>query len=455
MSSGKNISRLLLMLGLTAFGSAAWAQVVELDLPRAVERAFNVDPRIAEKEQLIKVAEGLRDEAEGINSWIVDLNAFVGIAPDVRGGFFENENGEITTPKNAFQTNGISPWYNLEVKLIRPMYTFGKSESYTNAARYNIIVKQGDVRVQRAGTYLDVVRAYNGYLAAQESRILLEDANKRVEAAIDMVQGWLDDGEGKATQSSLYALQTGSGLIKRYAAQASALEQIAMAGLKLLTGVKSSDQIQLLDKRIQPLPLPEEELAALQEHALMIRPEMEQVAAGLNARRELMFAKRAEAFPNIYAGVAAEVAYSPSRPRLDDVALIDPFNHAGATPVVGVKWDWWLGRQRGAVTQAEAEYNALIEKKSFAQQGIPFQVAEEYYQVQAHRKMVDELREAAQAGRRWMISSFADFEAGVETADKVVAAFQGYILAYGDYLKVVNDYNLHIAQLRVATGEIQ
>ena len=51
-----------------------------------------------------------------------------------------------------------------------------------------------------------------------------------------------------------------------------------------------------------------------------------------------------------------------------------------------------------------------------------------------------------------MIASFADFEAGVQTGDKVVTAFQGYVLAHSDYLKTVFEYNMHVAQLLNVTG---
>jgi len=120
-----------------------------------------------------------------------------------------------------------------------------------------------------------------------------------------------------------------------------------------------------------------------------------------------------------------------------------------------VKWDWWTGRQSGQVIQAEGEYNALLEKKSFAQQGIPFQVAEQYQQVHAHYNMVQQQYKAARAGRRWMLASYADFEAGVEKADRVMNAFQGYILAYSDYLQTVNKFNVYVAKLRVAIGEVK
>ena len=177
--------------------------------------------------------------------------------------------------------------------------------------------------------------------------------------------------------------------------------------------------------------------------------------AGLEARRALLNAKNAEKYPNFYTGLVGSISYSPDRPRLDNVSIFDPFNHAGATPVIGMKWDWWSGRQSGQETQAQGEYNAMIEKKSFAQIGIPFEVEEQYHQVHAFHEMVQEMYNSARSGRRWMVASLADFEAGLEDADKVMSAFQAYVLAYSDYLRVVNDYNLHVARLRVVTGEIK
>jgi len=446
----------LLQAGLSlsaVFCSLVSAETIVLDFDKAVALAHQADPRIAEKERLVDVARGLLEEAEGAESWIFDVNTFLGLAPDVRGGIFENEDGEVQIKADALKFDGVSPWYNLQFSIILPFYTFGKTEAYSDAALNNIKVKQGDVSVERANTYMDVTRAYYGYLAARDSVYLIEDANKKIESARVLLQNWLDEGEGNVKQSDLYALQTGAGVLNRFLAEARGLQKIALAGLRFLTDIKGDFEV--AGKRIEPLALPEGTLEVLQQQALENRPELKQVEAGLSARRALLSAKHADKYPNFYTGVVGSFAYSPQRPRLDDIAVVDPFNHGGLTPIVGVKWDWWAGRQKASTTQAEGELNALIEKKSFAQRGIPFQVEEQFHQVHAHHEMVQQLYEAARAGRRWMISSFADFEAGVEESSKVVTAFQGYILAYGEYLKVVNDYNLHVARLRVATGEIQ
>ncbi|MDX1812892.1 MAG: TolC family protein, partial [Gammaproteobacteria bacterium] len=430
-----------------------------LNLPQSIEKALKIDPRITEKEKLVDAARALKDEAEGAEGLIYGLNTFVGLAPKLRGGLFENTdssgNKTVGIPKDAFDINGVTPWYYADFSLIKPLSTFGKVENYTKAASGNIKVKQGDVALRRGETTLEVTRAYNGYLAAKDTRALLEDTLGKLESAVSLVEGWLEDGQGQAKQSDLYALQTGVALIQRYIAEATSFENIAMAGLRMLVGIVPEDTLELADKRLEPVELPGGTLKELQDKALKLRPEVSQLKAGLEARRALMMAKKSDAKPNIYTGIIGAISYAPERSNLTGVNVYDPFYTAGATPVLGLKWDWSSGRQPAQVAQAQAELDATLAVKSFAQQGIPFQVAEQYHTVHSHYEMVQKLYKGSRSGRRWMISSYADFEAGVEDADKVISAFLGYIQAYSDYLKIVNDYNLHVARLGVITGEIQ
>ncbi|MDH5799868.1 MAG: TolC family protein [Gammaproteobacteria bacterium] len=260
---------------------------------------------------------------------------------------------------------------------------------------------------------------------------------------------------GKAKQSDKFALETGVAIANRFLAEARGTEQVAMAGLKYLVGAKSEDTLRLADTQLKPVVMPDKTLPELQLAALKNRPEMSQVEAGLSARRALLDAKNSEFYPNIYGGLAGGFAYSPDRVSTEEVAVYDPFNKAGATPVLGVKWDLSSGAQKGKVAQAQAELDAVLELKSIALQGIPFQVAERFHTVSANDKMVKELYKAARSGRRWMISTYADFEAGIEEADKVITALQAYVLAHSEYLQVVNDYNVNVARLKVVTGEIQ
>ncbi len=435
------------------------AETVVLDLQQVVDRALELDPRITEKERYVDLARARLREVRGAAGWSLNMNTFLGIAPRVRGGVFETTKADgtksIGIASDAFDISGLSQWYFLQMRLIKPLHTFGKITHYSKAAAGNIQIKRGDIQLARGQTRMDIAKAYYGYLAARDSRRLLDDTLDKLQAALDLLQGWLDSGEGDVKQSDLFALQTGAALIRRYQAEAQGYERTALEGLRIFTGVAANNDFQVADERIKPLPLPEGSLQELTAQAMTRRPEVRQLAAGLDARREYMLAKRSESLPTLYAGLAGSVSYAPGRKDLADVSNYDPFRYAGMTPVIGLKWDWNSGRQPARVAQARAELDATLALRDKARMGIPFQVAEQYHAVHSHYEMVQRLYEGSRSGRRWLISAYADFEAGVEETDKLVAAFQGYVLAYGDYLRVVNAYNMHVERLRVVTGDIQ
>jgi len=176
-------SRLALFLLLVLLPlSQGQAETVVLDLQQAVDRALQVDPRITEKERHVDLARARLREVRGADGWSLNMNTFLGFAPKVRGGVFETTNTDgtksIGVASDAFDINGLSPWYYLEMRLVKPLHTFGKITHYSKAAAGNIQVKRGDIRLARAQTRMDIAKAYYGYLTARDTRRLLDDMQK-------------------------------------------------------------------------------------------------------------------------------------------------------------------------------------------------------------------------------------------------------------------------------------
>ena len=450
----KTLTQGLIAAGLLIASQAALAETVNLQ--QAVAMSLAADPRIKEREQVVEAARGMLHEAQGNAGWRVSLNAFIGLAPKVEGGFYQNGAYTGTQPRtDGDRINGLSDWTHLEFALIKPLYTFGKIERYGEAAQGNIDLKRGELRQSRSDTIYDTKRAYYGYLTARDTRVFLEDMQDRLGQATRSVERQLKDDTGESRQSDLFALQSAKGVLAKYVHQARAIEKISLDGLKVLTGVGLKAKLDVADSRIEPVAFPQVELAELQSRALQERPEMQQLEAGLRARRALVAAKKADRMPDVYAGVVGQMNYASQRDRLDHPYINDPFNGGGLTPVVGVKWDTVFGASTARVDQAQAELEALNHKKAYAIAGIPFEVSEAYAHAQANYDSQAALSEGAAAARRWMVSSLADFSAGVEKADKVAEAMRSYVLAQTEYLRTVNDYNMNVAQLSRLTGELK
>ena len=452
-----------LTCALSAMGmllAAVPGQADTINLQQAVEMSLTADPRIKESEQVVEAARGLLQEVQGNMGWRVGVNAFVGLAPKVEGGFYEGGAQSCTafpcTPRSDGNSwNGLSDWTHIGFALIKPLYTFGKVEFYGEAAQGNIDIKRGELKQTRTDTVYETKRAYYGYLAARDIRVYLEDIQARLQKELVSVEKNLKDETGAAKQSDLYALQTVQGLLAKYGNQARALEKISLDGLKVLTGVGLKGELSVTDERLDPVPFPQTELAELQSRALQGRPEMEQLEAGLRARRALVAAKKADRMPDVYAGLVGEFNYASQRESLDNPYTNDFFNSGGLTPVVGVKWDTIFEVASARVNQAQAELEALNHKKAFALEGVPFEVSEAYAYAQSNFKSQQELATSATAARRWVVASLADFAAGIERADRMVEALKNYVLTQTEYVRAINDYNMNVAQLARLTGELK
>ncbi len=428
-------------------------------LEQAIERALTADPRVEEKEHLVMAAKALLQEAQGGDGLKVDVNTFLGISPGIDGGFFKEscvgELNKCVRDDRFTLEDGISPWFYFKLSLIKPLFTFGKIENYSDAANANIAIKKAEVRLQRSEIILDTKKAYFGHLTAKDSRLFLQDIQQRIDNALQLVMDWLDGGDGDVKVSDRYALESASALASKFISQAQGLEQVSLSGLKVVTGIGLDNALSLADEHLKPVTLPSETLPVLQARAAQMRPEISQLNAGLEARRALVAANKAMIKPNIYAGIVGMLSYSYGRDPIDNPHISDPFNDYGVTPLVGMQWSWETGRQPAKVAQAQAELSALIAKSSFAREGIAFQVAEQFNQMHAYYDSVQSLRKSAKAARRWMISSYTDFSAGIEKVDGVITAFQAYVLAYTEYLRTVFEYNMYVARLEHVTGAYQ
>lgn len=450
----KTLTSTLLTAGVLLAASSAHAETV--DLQQAVAMSLAADPRVKEREQVVEAARALLEEAKGNAGWRVSANAFIGLAPEVEGGFYQGGAYSGTVPRtDGDNLDGVSEWTHLDFALIKPLFTFGKIEHYGEAAQGNVDVKRGELSKTQGDIVYDTKRAYFGYLTARDIRVFLEDIQSRLDRAIASVDRNLKEENGESKQSDLYALQTAKGLLSKYVHQSRAIEKVSLDGLKVLTGVGLKSELAVVDERIAPVPFPQGELADLHARALQDRPEMRQLEAGLRARRALVAAKKADRMPNVYAGVIGQFNYASNRERLDNPYLTDPFNGGGLTPVVGVKWDSVFGVADARINQAQAELEALNHKKAFAVSGIPFEVSEAYVNAKANLEAQQELAEGATAARRWMIASLADLSAGIESAGTVADAIRNYVLVHTEYLRTVNDYNMNVAQLARLTGELR
>lgn len=453
----RTIRKTGLVLALCMPGMAL-ADLDNLTLDQAVDMALNNDPRIEDQQANVARAQALIERVAGEGGVRISANMYAGIAPQSGDGLFDNGTNtcpggeDCTLRDDAYKFNeGFTITTGLTASLIKPLHTFGKLENYGRAADLNRAVSEAEVSVARGETYKTVHRAYYGYLAARDTRRMLEGVLRQISTHRDDIKK--DAEEGLVSMSDLYAVDTGIGTLNRFIAKADSIEAIALDGLKTIIGVPIEQPIGIADSRLQPVTMPDGELDFFSGQALAERPEMRMAEQGLAAMRYFVAARKAESRPNLYAGVIGGGAYTPGRDRLRNPYIHQPLNNGFFAPVVGLQWEFNPGLVRANVSEAEADMQSVVAQARLAQQGIPFQVSEAYHQARGLRGQIEALDDARTAARRWMISSFMDYQAGLIDGNGMAEAVRANTETQAEYLQAVNDYNMAVTKLAVATGD--
>jgi outer membrane protein TolC len=439
---------LALIILLAPWGSGA-AEAPQLTLPQLISMALQYSPEVKASKSEVRFAEEQQNEVKGYYFPQLDVTGLTGVTPNARRPYTDGRN--IIYPDPSNRLHGVNIFGRLEFALIQPLYTFGKIAYRERAAGKNVKVKEAGVEAKKGEVILRVAEAYYGLVLAEQGKDAVKEARTYLSDTRERITRLLAINSPNVKESDRYRLAMYEGGLEKFAAQAEEGSKVAYQALKAMIGYGPSEEFRVP----QELPNPAAAPGTLDQQirtALELRPEFTQLKEGLVARQLLVDAARADQYPSLFAAVTAAVAGAPGRDQNYDPWIYDFFNQAYAFPVVGVKWHFDFGITKAKIKQAQAELQQLQHTEKAALMGIPVEVAQSFGKVQENYKASVGLEKAYVNARRWLITSFSNFDMGLGKMEDIFQAFERYGTFRGDYLLALYQYNLATAQLDKATG---
>jgi outer membrane protein len=446
---GGVILGLLLLLGPpTAIGAGA-APV--LNLKQLLDMAYKYSPDVKASKSEVKLAKEQKKEVHGYRWPQFDTTAVGGVVPNARLPQVRSvgKHATLFVPDPKDKLHGMNVFGHLDFTLTQPIYTFGKIAYREEAAGKNVEIKKLGVDAKRGEVMYQVAQAYYGLILAQQGKDAVKDARTYLGDAKERINRLLRVGSANVKESDKYRLNMYEAALGKFEAQAEEGSKTAYTALKALTGSTQDFQVPT------DLPSPDKAPAGLDYYvqtALELRPEFGQLKHGLVARQLLVDAARADRLPSFFFAVVGQLAGAPGRKYNPDPYINDYFNDSGAMPVLGAKWHFDFGIMKAKIGQAQAELEQLQWQEKTALMGIPVEVAKDYGTLQENYKGSAALEKAYINARRWLITSFSNFDMGLAKMDDIFTAFERYGAFRGDYLQALYDYNLAVVQLDKDTG---
>jgi outer membrane protein len=432
-----------------------------MSLEQLIQMALETSPELRQADQDIVVAESDLQQAEAARWAQLDTVALGGVvnAADRPIAVISPRPGPGDRylrghlEKSDDDPGSLGPFGRLDMTIIQPLYTFGKISHRKDAAFQGVGVKKVAKEKVRGELILKVKELYFAMLLAQQGKEAAADVESFVEDARGRIRRLLSLGSTSVDESDLYRVEAYGAEAQRFKAKAESGSNLAYLAMKRVVGFPPNQEFQL---NIKGLPKDMRALGDQQSYmdqALRQRPEFDQIDRGLDARKSLVEAAKADMYPSIFLAGVASFAGAPNREHIDVPYMNDDFNHARAGAVLGAKWHFDLGILDAKVSKAQAEYQRLLHTRDFATRNIPIEVAKYYQEVVENKAAAEASEKAATASRKWIVVAFANFDMGVGQARDIFFAVERYGKNQGDFLASLLNYHLAMARLSYAIGE--
>lgn len=351
--------------------------------------------------------------------------------------------------------NDYSEWgyyYHAKVEARMPLWTWGKIDSYIAAAESGIRVAEAEAAQKRGDVVYDVKKYYYSLLLARRLKTTVDEVMDTLLEAIEKADALYQAGTGEVKRSDLE-------MLKIYLAEAEnhrreAAKGIVLARLALMhkMGMAESPGFDIADTKLVPEKgelLPAAEYIA---KAFDNRPEWKMLMNGMEARRQLINAEKADRRPLIF--LAGEAAYnnSPVRDDQKNPWLYDPYNSFTGGVAIGAKFDLAPAAVNARIASKQADLDKLKEKEKFARGGIALQVRNAWETATAARGNIESSRRALDAAQRWVTAAALVYALGTATAEDALKGLAAKAKAEKDYFQAIFDYNMARADLSRSCG---
>jgi outer membrane protein TolC len=360
-----------------------------------------------------------------------------------------------TSPSHStldYLTQFAGAYSRTDLKLVQPIWDFGKISDSVSAAEAGVAVTTGRESSARADVELNVRRTYWGLKLARELRSMLEEGEDYLDSAQKTIEKELAGGTGNATITDRLRLRTVRTEIEVRLLEAKRQEEIARRALRALLGFVSGDGLDVDDEDFDALDAPERPLAYYEEKARQSRPEARTLDYGVRAKRALADLEHHRLYPDLVLIGQLSVAYAPTIDSPQNAFANNPFNGYGGGIAAAMRMPLDFGPKlaRGDRTRAEAE--EIAERRQEALGGVEFEVSKAYVELSEAKTRLGEVRNGEKAGKAWVTAVSQNFALGLADArdfsDALIQSFKMRTLA----LQAIYDLNVSTAALARATG---
>lgn len=417
-----------------------------LDLDTALGLAASRSDEVAIRQAEVATAQADEALAEALRV-VPEASATVltGPAPEAHGDILHS----TTTNRSLY---GIRPFARVEIQVLQPIYTWGRIDAASEAAKAGLDARQLLVQDTTAQVQLRVVQLYWGVALAKRLLAIAGDVRGALEQAAQHVQEALARGDEDLSPADRYRVDVFRGVVEGRAAEAQKGLELAQVGLAATLGT-DPPRLSLKDAPLDPPPAATPDRAAALAAAERQRPDLRALDDAITARDAEVKAERAAAKPQFFVGGQFVYSYAPNRDIQLNPWVNDPFNTLSLGGVIGFRQDLALPMLSARAQKAQAERAGLARQREGLARLVSVQVDGALAELKAAQARQAAAQGSLGSGKALFRSTGLDFAAGLLEAKSLIDAYTLYVESQVAAAQAAYDLLVARARLAQVTGE--
>ena len=454
----RRTTQLLTVLVLAA-ASPPVALAKKMTLQQLIDAAHTANPGLAANAAAVNAMEAQLSEAW--RYWLPsgDLLSLVAPSPNLK---CLGADGITHDTVNCVQTNNgeaslahIS-WTNVftrtEVKLVQPVFDFGKISAGVSAAEAGVAVSRERQAGARADLELNLRKAYYGIKLAREMLDTLDEGSGYIDDGIKRIEKDLSSGKGSATVTDRLRLRTVRAELDARILEARRLGDLARDSLRTLLGPEAPADLDVDDDPFEPIAVPEHPVTYYEDLARVSRPEARMLDHAVKAKWALVDLERRREYPDLVLIGTGSYAHAGGVDDPKNAFYSHYFNSFSAGVAAAVRLQLDLGPKLARAARMRAEANEIEFRRSEALGGIMLDVRKTYGELREATARTEAVHKGERAGKAWISAVAQNFTVGLAEARDLSDALVAFFQMRARYLQSVFDQNVAAAALTRATG---
>jgi outer membrane protein TolC len=377
----------------------------------------------------------------------VTVNAGTGLVPEARGNV-------VSSPDDSNDLDDLGPYYRLELKLVQPLWTFGKLDSAENLALKGLAAQEARSALTGQNVAFNAAKAYWALAAAVRGDLVAGDMRKDFDELAREVEKRLSDESSGVDDADLLEVRSKNYGIDRLYLDAFELRRHSADALRELLALPAESELEAVNEPPPLVEIDESGVAAVVARAVDAHPEVRALAAAANTLGAKVELQRADRNPVIFLAGGAGIAHAGNRDEQDNPWVKEDFNYQRVGAEVGMRWDANLYRKNIDVSEALDEQRAVLEQLEGLRSKVEIDVRKALRDSVRTRRLLDSARASLKASKSRLRLVLDNWETGLGEVSTVLDAYEDYYRLRTEEPVREYELNLALARLGFVLGDV-